>query len=125
MADNVPVVQIENLSFRYDSGSTVLQDVTLTIHELDFASVIGPNGGGKTTLLKLMLGLLQPTSGHVRLFGVSPFRARPRIGYMPQHAAMDPKFPVHVLDVVLSQGVLIHLWPVGLQDILAESEIAP
>jgi zinc transport system ATP-binding protein len=101
VADNAPVIQIEDLSFRYDGGSPVLQDVTLTIHELDFASVIGPNGGGKTTLLKLMLGLLQPTSGHVRLFGVSPVRARTRIGYMPQHAAMDPRFPVHVLDVVL------------------------
>lgn len=101
MEDGSPVIRIEDLSFRYDSGSRVLEDVTLTIRELDFASVIGPNGGGKTTLLKLMLGLLTPTSGRIRILGTSPVRARPRIGYMPQHAAMDPKFPVQVLDVVL------------------------
>jgi zinc transport system ATP-binding protein len=95
------IIEIEDLSFSYDSGAPVLEGVNLTITELDFASVIGPNGGGKTTLLKLMLGLLHPLSGRIRIFGVSPIRARPRIGYMPQYAAMDPKFPVRVLDVVL------------------------
>jgi len=101
VADDTPVIQIEGLTFRYDSGGPVLEGVTLTIYELDFASIIGPNGGGKTTLLKLMLGLLTPTSGRIRMLGMSPVRARPRIGYMPQHAATDSKFPVQVLDVVL------------------------
>lgn len=101
MADSQPVIEIDDVSFRFDSGGPVLDGVTITIERLDFASVIGPNGGGKTTLLKLILGLLQPTTGRVRVFGSSPFRARPRIGYMPQFAAMDPKFPVQVLDVVL------------------------
>jgi zinc transport system ATP-binding protein len=101
VAEDTPVIQIEDLSFQYDSGGLVLEGVTLTIHELDFASIIGPNGGGKTTLLKLLLGLLTPTSGRIRVLGRTPVRARTRIGYMPQHAAMDQKFPVHVLDVVL------------------------
>jgi zinc transport system ATP-binding protein len=96
-----PVIEIDGLSFRFDSGGLVLENVALEIDALDFASVIGPNGGGKTTLLKLILGLLQPTTGQIRVLGTSPVRARPRIGYMPQFAAMDPRFPVQVLDVVL------------------------
>jgi zinc transport system ATP-binding protein len=96
-----PVIEVEELDFRYDGGPTVLESVNLSVSELDFASVIGPNGGGKTTLLKLILGLLQPSSGSIRVLGTTPVRARPRIGYMPQFAAADPKFPVRVLDVVL------------------------
>jgi zinc transport system ATP-binding protein len=96
-----PVIEVEDLSFSYDSGGLVLEEVTLGVTELDFASVIGPNGGGKTTLLKLILGLLQPNSGRIRVFGTTPAKARPRIGYMPQFAAIDPKFPMRVLDVVL------------------------
>jgi len=95
------IVQFENVSFSYDGRHRVLDHVDLTIERLDFASVIGPNGGGKTTLLRLVLGLLEPQSGSIRVFGASPIRARPRIGYMPQFATTDPKFPVRVLDVVL------------------------
>jgi zinc transport system ATP-binding protein len=95
------VIEIEGLTYRYDGGASVLEGVTLTVPELEFVSVIGPNGGGKTTLLKLILGLLQPTSGRIQVLGTTPLRARPRIGYMPQFAAMDPRFPVRVLDVVL------------------------
>jgi zinc transport system ATP-binding protein len=101
VSTSAPVIEIDGLSFGYESGGPVLDGVQLEIEELDFASVIGPNGGGKTTLLKLVLGLLQPTTGRIRVLGTTPVRARPRIGYMPQFAAMDPKFPVHVLDVVL------------------------
>ncbi len=101
MSASRPVIEIEDLSFSFDAGPPVLEGVTLAISKLDFASVIGPNGGGKTTLLKLILGLLQPGSGRIRVLGTSPLRARHRIGYMPQFAAMDPRFPVEVLDVVL------------------------
>ncbi|MCW8984145.1 MAG: metal ABC transporter ATP-binding protein [Thermoanaerobaculales bacterium] len=96
-----PVIKVENLGFRFDGGPPVLEDVNLEIAAGDFASVIGPNGGGKTTLVKLIVGLLSPTAGEVRVFGVSPIKARPRIGYMPQHAMMDPRFPVRAIDVVL------------------------
>jgi zinc transport system ATP-binding protein len=95
-----PVIAIENLSFAYNSD-LVLEDVNLTITEREFVSLVGPNGGGKTTLLKLMLGLLAPTTGKVRVFGHSPALARRRIGYMPQHAQVDPRFPASVTEVAL------------------------
>jgi len=63
--------------------------------------IVGPNGGGKTTLVKLILGLLTPQRGEVRLFGQSPCRARRRVGYMPQHVQHDAQFPVTVMDIVL------------------------
>ena len=106
-----PVIRIENLSFNYN-GSTVLEDVNLTVQERDFVSFVGPNGGGKTTLLKLILGLLTPARGTVRVFGGRPKAARPRIGYMPQHVQFDARFPVNVMDVVL-MGRLGRIRPVG------------
>ena len=95
-----PIIAFENLSFSYD-GSAVLENVTFAVTEREFACIVGPNGGGKTTLLKLALGLLKPAQGTVRVFGQSPEQARARIGYMPQNVHLDPKFPVSVLDVVL------------------------
>jgi zinc transport system ATP-binding protein len=96
-----PVIEISDLDFRFDSGPRVLEDVTLQIEDGDFVSIIGPNGGGKTTLIKLIVGLLSPSTGSIRVFNTSPVKARPRIGYMPQHAMMDPRFPVRALDVVM------------------------
>jgi zinc transport system ATP-binding protein len=95
------VIEIDDLSFRFNGGPPVLENVNLRVQAGDFASVIGPNGGGKTTLIKLMLGLHAPTTGRVRVLGLPPEKARPRIGYMPQHAMMDPRFPARALDVVL------------------------
>jgi len=95
------VIEIENVDFRFNGGPRVLEDVSLSVAEGDFASIIGPNGGGKTTLIKIILGLLTPTRGSVEVFGTTPLKARPRIGYMPQHAMMDPRFPVRALDVVM------------------------
>jgi zinc transport system ATP-binding protein len=63
--------------------------------------IVGPNGGGKTTLVKLILGLLEPSVGEIRVFGKPPKTARSRIGYMPQHLLYDPLFPVTVSDIVL------------------------
>jgi len=96
-----PVIEISGLGFRFDNGPPVLEDVNLEVSKGDFASVIGPNGGGKTTLVKLIVGLLAPTTGNIHVFGLPPAKARPRIGYMPQHAMMDPRFPVRALDVVM------------------------
>lgn len=95
-----PVIEIENLSFAYD-GTLALEQVNFTVYERDFISIVGPNAGGKTTLLKLILGLLQPRQGNIRVFGTSPDKARSRIGYMPQRTTLDPLFPVSVMDVVL------------------------
>jgi len=97
---NSPVIVIENLAFSY-GGPPLLEDVNLSIREGEFVSVVGPNGGGKTTLLKLILGLLLPSRGTVRVFGKRPEDARRRIGYVPQYAQLDPFFPVNVMDVVL------------------------
>ena len=94
------VITLEKVSFSYNN-LPVLEDVSLTVHERDFISIVGPNAGGKTTLLKLILGLLKPTSGTIRVFGQPPGKVRSRIGYMPQHASLDPLFPVSALDVVL------------------------
>jgi len=94
------VIEISNLSFAYASH-TILEKVDLQINEKEFTCVVGPNGGGKTTLLKLILGLLQPSSGTIRVFGKKPEKAREQIGYYPQHAQIDPRFPISVFDVVL------------------------
>ncbi len=94
------VIELDDVSFSYD-GRPVLEHVTLQVHRHELTSIVGPNGGGKTTLLRLILGLVRPDSGTVRVFGASPRRARRRIGYMPQHARYDPQFPVTVMGVVL------------------------
>jgi zinc transport system ATP-binding protein len=99
-ASTVAAVSIRDLWFAYD-GPPVLQDVSFDIAVGDFVSVIGPNGGGKTTLLKLLLGLLSPTRGSVRVFGQAPGSARTRLGYMPQQISLDASFPVTAMDVVL------------------------
>lgn len=95
-----PVVLFEDVWFAYDT-TPVLEDVSFSVKGREFFAVVGPNGGGKTTLLKLILGLLEPTRGTVRVFGETPVQARRRIGYVPQHAKFDPAFPIRVLDVVL------------------------
>lgn len=91
---------LENVSFAYKQNK-ILEDVTLFIQKGEFASIVGPNGGGKTTLLKLILGLLKPDQGRIRIFGQPPEQARQKIGYMPQYAPLDMNFPATVMDVVL------------------------
>ena len=94
------VVEVRGLDFAY-GNHPVLTSVDATIGAHEFVSIVGPNGGGKSTLLKLILGLLRPDRGSVRVFGRSPARTRHRVGYMPQHAHVDPQFPVTVMDVTL------------------------
>ncbi|NLA58656.1 MAG: ABC transporter ATP-binding protein [Firmicutes bacterium] len=94
------VVAVTDVDFTYGSGNT-LQGVNLQVTEGEFLGVIGPNGGGKTTLLKLMAGLLAPVRGQVRVFGQPPARSGKLIGYVPQFADVDRTFPITVQDVVL------------------------
>ena len=82
-------------------GHAVLEDINLELEAADFLGLIGPNGGGKSTLLKVMLGLIKPDRGKIRIFGMTPEAARGRVGYMPQKTVFDQSFPVKVLDVVL------------------------
>ncbi len=94
---------IQSVTAGYDNR-VVLKDVTMTVDENDFTGIIGPNGGGKTTLLKVILGLIKPFSGKV---DYSPGNLRlNQIGYMPQVAQGDTLFPVTVEDVVLSGMML-------------------
>ncbi|MCI5133402.1 MAG: ABC transporter ATP-binding protein, partial [Candidatus Electrothrix sp. EH2] len=92
-------VLIRDLSCSYND-IPVLSDVHLDIFPGDSASIVGPNGGGKTTLMKIMLGLVQPDTGTVLVYGNTPEQERTRIGYVPQYARYDPTFPIAVLDVV-------------------------
>ncbi|HHP7235468.1 MAG TPA: metal ABC transporter ATP-binding protein [Desulfobacterales bacterium] len=94
------IIEIKDLDFAYN-GETVLKDVNLTVRQKDFVAVIGPNGGGKTTLLKLVLGLLTPVKGTVRVDGKSPQEASSCIGYVPQDVHTNRSFPITAIDVVL------------------------
>ncbi|MBF0564486.1 MAG: metal ABC transporter ATP-binding protein [Nitrospirae bacterium] len=102
--ENMHCIELKDVSFSYD-GSTVLENVSLAIAPGDYAGLIGPNGGGKTTLLKIILCLLKPTTGEVWLFGqkASDFGERNRIGYVPQRAVQHENyFPATVEEVVES-----------------------
>lgn len=79
----------------------VLQRVNLRVHPQEWLVVIGPNGGGKTTFLHLLMGFLSPSKGSLRLFGLSPRLARPLIGYVPQNFSFDRSLPLSVFEVVL------------------------
>lgn len=94
------VLQYDDVCFAYERRE-VLHNVTLAVGAGDLVAVVGPNGGGKSTLVKLALGLLAPARGSVHVFGAAPERARRRVGYVPQHLHYDPAFPVSALEVVL------------------------
>lgn len=95
-----PIVQISDLCFHY-SGQEVLRDINLTVNRGDFVSIIGPNGGGKTTLVKLILGLIAPTRGTVKISGKPPGENGTVVGYVPQYINHNLNFPASVMDVVL------------------------
>lgn len=98
------VVFMDRVDFSYTPGTPVLQEVSLRVQAGDFWAVLGPNGGGKTTLLKLILGLLKPGAGTVRVFGHAPGAGQTRVGYVPQHSTFSDGFPVTVQEVVMMGG---------------------
>lgn len=95
-----PAISLQHVDFSFDR-LPILTNVCLDIVAGESICIVGPNGGGKTTLIKLVLGLLTPDRGTVTIFGRSPAEGRMQIGYVPQYAHYDPKFPISVLDVVL------------------------
>ncbi len=99
MISRQPLVEIENLYAGYNN-EIILDGINLSIKQDDFIGLIGPNGGGKTTLLKVIIGLIKPSSGVVRVMGESPEKGRSQIGYVPQFAEYDAAFPITVRDVV-------------------------
>lgn len=96
----LPALAIDNVSFSYEED-VVLDDITISVPQNKFLAVIGPNGGGKTTLLRLLLGLLVPKTGTISLFGNTPQEARKCLGYVPQYSTLKSTFPSTVLDMVL------------------------
>lgn len=97
-------IEVENVGFKYN-GHPILEDVSFAVKDGEYLGVIGPNGGGKTTLIKIILGLLKPSSGSVKIFGVDSktFRERALIGYVPQRVSQGmAQFPATVEEVVRS-----------------------
>lgn len=98
------LLKIENLTVSYEK-TPVLEDVNLELFQSDFLGVIGPNGGGKTTLLKAILGLVKHEKGKISFYGALQGRKKP-IGYLPQVKHIDRKFPITVFDVVRSGAIV-------------------
>lgn len=98
-----PVFEVSNLNFVV-SNQKILDSISLKIFAGEYDAIIGPNGGGKTTLVRMLLGLQNPTSGNIKIFGedIKKFKGWHKIGYVPQRATLvDTSFPATVLDVVL------------------------
>lgn len=95
-----PIIKITDLCYSYE-GQDILHEINLDVNQGDFISIIGPNGGGKTTLLKLILGLLKPTRGAIQIRSQRPDSNAATIGYVPQHVNHNLSFPITALDVVL------------------------
>lgn len=98
----VPIFDVKNLSFKV-SGVEILSNISLEIFNGEYIAIIGPNGGGKTTLIRMLLGLEKPTSGEIHLFGkkLKNFKAWHKIGFVPQRASLvDANFPATVEDIV-------------------------
>jgi zinc transport system ATP-binding protein len=96
-------IEINNLTVTL-RGKEALRNITLSLDEGKFIGIVGPNGGGKTTLLRAILGLAKPSSGTIRIFGKSPdevLKSGSVFGYLPQIAKISPDFPVRVIDVVM------------------------
>ena len=90
-----PLIKLTNICAGY-GADTVLTNISLTVEEHDFVGIIGPNGGGKTTLVKVLLGQIKPQQGSVE------YNGKIKIGYLPQYSEIDHKFPISVREVILS-----------------------
>lgn len=94
------LISFENVRFSYGSHA-ILEDVNFCVKKDDYMVVLGPNGGGKTTLIKLFLGLLKPQVGQINIFGQSPGSCGDTIGYLPQYTTVSQSFPINVRDAVM------------------------
>lgn len=101
------IIEVENVSFAY-KNRRILENVSFSIRKGEFIGIFGPNGGGKTTLLKLLMGFLRPDTGSIKIFDKAPKEARSEIAYVPQNIHFDRFFPITVQEVVMS-GRLSHL----------------
>ncbi len=97
---NSETVTLKNLSVSI-GGAKILDGISMRVCRGEFLGLIGPNGGGKTTLLRVILGLQKPTSGSVKVFGKDPVESRKRVGYVPQRLFFDRDFPITVGEIAL------------------------
>lgn len=95
-----PIITLANVAFSY-TDRPFLKDINLNVFEKDFLGIVGPNGGGKTTLLKLILGVVIPSSGSIKVFNTSSQKGRLHIGYLSQYEDVDFDFPITVWEIVL------------------------
>ena len=103
MKSEEPYIELNNVSFSYENDTPVLEDLSFAVNKGEYLGIIGPNGGGKTTLIKIILGLIHPTEGTVQLFGKDShdFKDKYRIGYVPQRVTQtDKEFPATVYEAV-------------------------
>ncbi len=103
-----PAIEVKNLSFGYTKDEPVIHNTSFEIAPKEFVGIIGPNGGGKTTLLKLLLGFIKPWKGSISIFGHPPQSYPNSIAYVPQNLRFDRQFPITVIELVL-EGRLAHL----------------
>ena len=94
------VIEVKDLSFTYEK-EPVLEHINLTVEEKDFLAIIGPNGGGKSTLLKLILGINPSKKGTISVLGKAPKQSLTKIGYVPQNTNVNTDFPIKVIEVVM------------------------
>lgn len=94
------ILTIKELSFGYDKEN-VLENINLDIEHKDFLAIIGPNGGGKSTLLKLMLGITEPKIGTIKIYNKEPIKNLSQLGYVPQNTNINTDFPIKVIEVVM------------------------
>ncbi len=118
------VIRIEHLWAGYEN-EIILEDINLNLREKDFLGIIGPNGGGKTTLIKIILGLMEPLKGSIEILREPPQKTRHLVGYVPQSVAFDQDFPIDVWDVVqmgrLGKRRLLNHFNAEDQEIVAQS----
>lgn len=96
------IIKASQLNYSYNSKSNVLENINFEVYKNDFVALIGPNGGGKSTLLKIILGLFSPDSGDIKVFGKMPQNIRDNIAYVPQYSQLDLDYPISVFEVVSS-----------------------
>lgn len=105
----IEVIRFHNVDFKY-GDTPVLKGVSFTVRPGEFIHIIGPNGGGKSTLMKLLMGFIQPDLGTVNVFSKSPEKVQTKMAYVPQIFPFDRLFPISVFEVVLSGRISTLAW---------------
>ncbi|TME33967.1 MAG: metal ABC transporter ATP-binding protein [Chloroflexi bacterium] len=116
-----PAVRFERVTLSYGARA-IWSDLSLDIRPGTFVAILGPNGSGKTSLLRAILGLVAPSGGRIEVLGRAPQRGDPGIGYVPQHSSFDPDLPFRGRDLV-RLGIDGHRWGIGLPDATARARV--